>query len=212
MPVVVLISGRGSNLKAIIDAVKKKKLSVDIKAVISNNCHADGLVFAEDADINVKCFDKADFSDRESFDHALQMHIDTYSPGLVILAGYMQILSDPFVQHYHGRLLNIHPSLLPDYPGLHTHQRAIDDQVKKHGASVHFVTRELDGGPVVSQTSVPVLPDDTPESLARRVLAKEHPLYITAIDWFVSGRLTLQNDKIHFDGKPLHAPKQLEHH
>ncbi|MEE9491777.1 MAG: phosphoribosylglycinamide formyltransferase [Gammaproteobacteria bacterium] len=210
MPVVIMISGRGSNLRAIIDAIDNKLLAVRIVAVISNNAKALGLEYARLANIDIRCFNQGDYSDRESFDLAIQKGIDHYAPELVILAGYMRILSVAFVHHFQGRLMNIHPSLLPEFPGLHTHQRAIEAGVTTHGASIHFVTEELDGGPVVLQTRVDVRKIDTAETLAARVLVKEHSLYITAIRWYAEGRLVLKNDNAMLDGKKLDEPIQLD--
>ncbi len=210
LPVVVLISGGGTNLQAIIDAAKEN-LPVEIKAVISNKANAYGLERARRADIPVAILEHRQFSDRESFDAALAGLIDSYQPQLVLLAGFMRILTPGFVRHYHGRMLNIHPSLLPDFQGLHTHQRALEAEVKKHGASIHFVTEELDGGPIIVQASVPVLPGDDAETLAARVLEKEHIIYPLAVRWFAQGRLSLNDrDQIVLDGKVLDTPVQLE--
>ena len=173
LPVVILISGRGSNLQAIIDAVARGTLAVDIRAVISNRPDAAGLQRATDAGIATAVVDHTLYADRLAFDQALQACIDRYQPGLVILAGFMRILSADFVAHYRGRMLNIHPSLLPDFPGLNTHQRVLDAGCKLHGASVHFVTADIDGGPLVLQTRVPVHDDDSADSLAARVLEQE---------------------------------------
>ncbi|WP_456377290.1 phosphoribosylglycinamide formyltransferase [Thiolapillus sp.] len=210
LPIVVLISGSGSNLQAIIDAANKD-LPVEIKAVISNQPDAYGLERARRADIPVAILEHQQFPDRESFDATLADLIDSYQPQLVLLAGFMRILTPGLVRHYHGRMLNIHPSLLPDFQGLHTHQRALEAEVQKHGASIHFVTEELDGGPVIIQASVPVLPGDDAETLAARVLEKEHVIYPLAVRWFAQGRLSLnERDQVVLDGKILAAPVQLE--
>jgi phosphoribosylglycinamide formyltransferase-1 len=210
LPVVILISGRGSNLQAIIDAVAHGKLPVDIRAVISNRPDATGLQGATQAGIATAVVDHTQYKDRQAFDQALQTCIDQYQPALVILAGFMRILSTDFVAHYRGRLLNIHPSLLPDFPGLNTHQRALDAGCKIHGASVHFVTADVDGGPVVLQARIPVHARDTVDSLAARVLQQEHQLYPLAIRWFAEHRLTLsENGQALLDGAILAEPRQL---
>ncbi|WP_456415010.1 phosphoribosylglycinamide formyltransferase [Thiolapillus sp.] len=210
LPVVVLISGGGTNLQAIIDAAQKD-LPVEIKAVISNKPGAYGLERARKADIAVATLDHRQFPDRESFDQALAELIDSYQPRLVLLAGFMRILTPGFVRRYHGRMLNIHPSLLPDFQGLHTHQRALEAEVEEHGASIHFVTEELDGGPVILQARVPVLSGDDAQTLAARVLEKEHIIYPLAVRWFAQGRLSLNDrDQVVLDGKIRSTPVQLE--
>ena len=210
LPVVILISGRGSNLQAIIDATAEGTLPVDIRAVISNRPEATGLQAATRAGIATAVVDHTLYKDRLAFDQALQACIDQYKPALVILAGFMRILSADFVAHYRGRLLNIHPSLLPDFPGLNTHQRALDAGCKIHGASVHFVTADVDGGPVVLQARIPVHARDTVDSLAARVLQQEHQLYPLAIRWFAEHRLTLsENGQALLDGAILAEPRQL---
>ncbi len=210
LPIVVLISGGGSNLQAIIDAIEQQHLPVEIRAVISNCADAYGLQRARNHGIETRVIDHREFADRERFDQALQQAIDSYAPELVVLAGFMRILTPGFVAHYQGHLFNIHPSLLPDYRGLHTHRRALEANDTRHGASVHFVTGELDGGPVVIQAEVPVLPDDTPETLAARVLVQEHKIYPQAIRWFAEGRLRLDNEKPYLDGKLLERPTQWD--
>ena len=210
LPVVILISGRGSNLQAIIAAVAQDTLPVDIRAVISNRPDATGLQAATQAGIATAIVDHTRYKDRQAFDQALQARIDHYQPKLVILAGFMRILSTDFVAHYRGRLLNIHPSLLPDFPGLDTHQRALDAGCKVHGASVHFVTADVDGGPVVLQARVPVHARDAADSLAARVLEQEHQLYPLAIRWFAEHRLALsENGQALLDGAILTEPRQL---
>jgi len=186
LPLVALISGRGSNLKAIIDAADPL---VEIRAVISNYPQAQGLLYAQQAGIPTEVLDHKAFKNRLDFDIALQTCIDHYQPKLVVLAGFMRILTAEFVAHYRGRLLNIHPSLLPAFRGLHTHRRVLKSGVQEHGASVHFVTDDLDAGPVIIQARVPVLPDDDEDSLAARVLLEEHRIYPQAIHWFAQGRL-----------------------
>ena len=208
--IVVLVSGSGSNLQALIDAVAEGRIRGRIAAVLSNNPQAYGLERARRAGIPAEVVDHRDFSSREDFDRALAEHIDRYRPDLVILAGFMRILTPEFVRHYQGRMLNIHPSLLPKYRGLDTHARAIAAGDREHGVSVHFVTPELDGGPVIAQARVPVLPDDTPETLAARVLQREHRLYPLVTSWYTEGRLALDDDRVLFDGRPLDAPLQLD--
>ncbi|MHB1175730.1 MAG: phosphoribosylglycinamide formyltransferase [Sulfuriferula sp.] len=190
MKLVVLISGRGSNLKAILDA----RLPVEIAAVISNRPDAGGLDLARAQGIPALALDHKQYTQREDFDNALIEVIDRYQPELVVLAGYLRILSDSFVMHYAGRLMNIHPSLLPSFPGLDTHARALAAGVKIHGCTVHFVTPTLDHGPIVLQAAVAVRADDTPVTLAARVLAAEHCIYPKAIAWFAERRLLVQSD------------------
>lgn len=189
--VVVLLSGSGSNLQALIDDLKGSDTAARICAVISNRSDAYGLERAQAAGIATHVLDHTTFTDRETFDAALMALIDSCQPHLVLLAGFMRILSGAFVRHYEGRLLNIHPSLLPRYKGLHTHQRALEAGDSEHGCSVHFVTEELDGGPLVVQAVVPVRLDDTPHSLANRVHTQEHRIYPLAVRWFAAGDLRL---------------------
>jgi phosphoribosylglycinamide formyltransferase-1 len=210
LPVGVLISGGGTNLQAIIDAAQDD-LPVDIRAVISNRPEAYGLQRAKKAGIPTAVLDHREFDSREAFDQALAALIDEYEPGLVLLAGFMRILTPGFVRRYHGRMFNIHPSLLPRFQGLNTHQRALDAAEKEHGASIHFVTEELDGGPVILQARVPVLPGDDAESLAARVLEKEHIIYPLAVRWFAEGRLGLNEaGQVLFDNEVLDTPFDLE--
>lgn len=178
---VILISGRGSNMQSIIRAIESGELQADIAAVISNRPDAAGLQTASAAGIATQVINHRDFDNREAFDQQLAREIDGYQPDYVILAGFMRILTAAFVEHFAGRLINIHPSLLPKFKGLHTHQRAIEAGEREHGASVHFVTAELDDGPVILQAKVPVLKGDTPETLAARVLIEEHKLYPDAL-------------------------------
>lgn len=208
LPIVVLISGSGSNLQAIIDQAARGELPVDIRAVISNRPDATGLERARRAGIPAIALDHKPFNDREAFDRALMARIDDYQPALVVLAGFMRLLSDAFVAHYAGRMLNIHPSLLPAFKGLDTHRRAIEAGNSEHGASVHFVTAELDGGPIVLQARVPVLPGDDAQTLAARVLQQEHRIYPEAIRWFAQGRLRMMGNTAYLDGKLLDAPVQ----
>jgi len=188
---VILISGRGSNMEALFHAVDAGALPVEFAAVISNRTSAAGLATAAARGITTAVFDHTAFPDRAAFDTALMAEIDRYAPDLVVLAGFMRVLTDAFVTHYAGRLINIHPALLPAFPGLHTHERALAAGVKLHGCTVHFVTPEVDVGPIVIQAAVPVLDDDTPETLAARVLAQEHQIYPQAIRWFAEGRLQI---------------------
>lgn len=207
---VVLISGRGSNLQAILDQAASGELPVAIAAVISNRPGVQGLERARQAGVTALDLDHTLFADRPAFEAALIELIDRYRPDLVILAGFMRVLTSGFTEHYRGRLLNIHPSLLPKFRGLHTHERAIAAGEIEHGASIHFVTAELDGGPVIVQARVPVLQDDDPDRLAARVLEQEHQLYPQAIHWFAQGRLRLRGEQVWFDGKPLEQPLRLE--
>lgn len=207
---VALISGRGSNLQAILNGARSGELAVDICAVISNRPDAYGLERARQAKVPAIALDHKAFSDRTAFEAALRERIDAYAPDLIFLAGFMRVLSIDFVARYQGRLLNIHPSLLPKFRGLHTHARAIVAGERKHGASVHFVTSELDSGPVILQAQVPVLPTDDPDTLATRVLEQEHRIYPLVIRWFAQGRIKLLNDQVLFDDQALLAPRVLE--
>ncbi len=189
--IVILISGRGSNMEALIAARDAGQLPVNIAAVISNRPEAQGLETAVRAGITAHFIDHKAFAGREAFDAALAECIDSFAPDLVVLAGFMRILSEGFVRHYEGRLMNIHPSLLPSFPGLHTHQRALDEGVRIHGCTVHFVTPTLDHGPVVIQAAVPVLDGDNETTLAARVLRQEHRIYPQAVRWFAEDRLRL---------------------
>jgi phosphoribosylglycinamide formyltransferase-1 len=209
LPAVVLLSGRGSNLQAILAHIAAGELPISLQAVISDRIDAPGLDRAHAARVPAYALLPRDFSDREAFDAALTALIDRYQVGLVVLAGFMRILGSAFVRHYRGRLLNVHPSLLPKYRGLHTHRRALEAGERVHGCSVHFVTEELDGGPVIAQASVPVLREDTEASLRARVLQREHLLYPHTLAWFAAGRLRLEKQHILFDGAPLSVPKLL---
>jgi phosphoribosylglycinamide formyltransferase-1 len=207
---VVLISGRGSNLQAILDQAASGELPVEVAAVISNRPGVHGLERARRAGVPALELDHKLFADRPEFEAALIDLIDHYRPDLVILAGFMRVLTPGFTEHYQGRIFNIHPSLLPKFRGLHTHERAIAAGETVHGASIHFVTAELDGGPVIVQARVPVLPGDDPDTLAARVLEREHRLYPQAIRWFAEGRLGLDGKRVLFDGKPMAEPLRLE--
>jgi phosphoribosylglycinamide formyltransferase-1 len=207
---VVLISGGGSNLQAIMDAVACGDIPGEIRAVISNRPEAYGLQRARRTGIPTEMVDERRYPDRRAFDQALRAHIETYRPALVILAGFMLILGEELLVPFEGRMLNIHPSLLPALRGLHTHRRALEAGLRRHGASVHFVSRELDGGPVIIQASVPVEAGDSPDTLAARVLKKEHVIYPLAVRWFCEGRLALQGGRVHLDGIALEGPVQLK--
>lgn len=189
--IVILISGRGSNMQAVVEAAAAEGWPARIAAVISNRADAAGLEFARAHGIPTAVVASKGYATRDAFDAALQLAIDRFEPDLVVLAGFLRILTAQLVDHYVGRMLNIHPSLLPSFPGLATHRQALAAGVKVHGASVHFVTADLDHGPIVAQSAVPVLADDTEETLALRVLEQEHLIYPRAIAWFVEGRLNL---------------------
>ncbi|MCP5450090.1 MAG: phosphoribosylglycinamide formyltransferase [Gammaproteobacteria bacterium] len=207
---VVLISGRGSNLQAILDQAVSGELLVEVAAVVSNRPGVHGLERARQAGVPALELDHKNFADRPEFEAALIETIDRRHPDLVVLAGFMRVLTAGFTEHYRGRLLNIHPSLLPKFRGLHTHERAIAAGETEHGASIHFVTAELDGGPVIVQARVPVLPGDDSDALAARVLEQEHRLYPLAIRWFAEQRLRLEGEQVWFDGQPLVEPLRLE--
>jgi len=207
LPVVVLISGGGTNLQAMIDTQQRGELGIDIRAVISNRADAFGLERARRAGIATTVVEHTRFAERAEFDRALQSTIDATGARLVILAGFMRILTPAFVQHYAGRLLNIHPSLLPKHRGLRTHEGALAARDAQHGASVHFVTTELDGGPVIAQARVPVLAHDTAATLAERVRAQEHILYPIVIGWYAAGRLSLDDGVAVLDDQVLNVPR-----
>jgi phosphoribosylglycinamide formyltransferase-1 len=201
--VVVLISGSGSNLQALIDGWQQQTLPIELVAVISNRPDVIGLARAERAGIPALVLDHTLFADRTEFDRALIAQIDEYHPELLVLAGFMRILTPEFTHHYFGKMLNIHPSLLPKYQGLHTHQRALDAGDSEHGVTVHFVTAELDGGPPVIQARVSILPEDDASSLAKRVQQQEHIIYPLAVKWFAEGRLSMQDGRAQLDNEPL---------
>jgi len=203
---VVLISGSGSNLQAIIDAINSQQLDAEIKAVISNQVSAKGLDRAVSENITTHVIDHKHYPSRELFDQEMIQVIDSLKPDLVVLAGFMRILGDDFIDHYQHRLINIHPSLLPRYKGLNTHQKAIDNKDKTHGASVHYVGIELDSGPVVIQAEVPVQADDSAETLAARVLTLEHKIYPIAIKMHLDDRLKFDGQQLLLDNKPLMKP------
>ncbi|MEO6825666.1 MAG: phosphoribosylglycinamide formyltransferase [Nitrosospira sp.] len=189
---VILISGRGSNLQALIEA----NLPIRIAAVISNRPDASGLGIAKMHELETRILDQRAYTGREAFDAALAETIDTYEPDLIALAGFMRILGDRFVNGYPGKLMNVHPSLLPAFPGLNTHRRVLKEGMKIHGCTVHFVTPQVDHGPIVSQAAVQVMPDDTEETLAARVLQQEHRIYPEAVRWFMEGRLRISNNHV----------------
>ncbi|MCT8250588.1 phosphoribosylglycinamide formyltransferase [Proteus faecis] len=197
--IVVLISGNGSNLQAIIDACRANKITGNVVAVLSNKADAYGLERAKLADIPAYFIDPTLYNDRADYDKALIEQIDAYQPDIVVLAGFMRILSPDFVTHYQHKLLNIHPSLLPKYPGLHTHRQVLANKDSFHGVTVHFVTEELDGGPMIIQARIPVLPDDTEQSLQTRIQAEEYRIYPLAIGWLADERLKMQNNQAFLD-------------
>jgi len=196
---VVLISGSGSNLQSIIDNIKSGGLNATISAVISNVADVKGLQRAVDNGIPAVTLPHIDFPDRESFDGKLQSVIESFQPDLVVLAGFMRILSQDIAKHFRGRMLNIHPSLLPKYPGLHTHQRALDAKDSEHGTSIHFVTEELDGGPLIYQKSFPIEENDNADSLFQKVQKLEHQMYPEVISWFSEGKLKYVDGKVWLD-------------
>ena len=197
--IVILISGRGSNMEAIVRTAQAEKWPVSIAAVISNRTDSAGLEFARRHGIATAVVANKDYPTREQFDTALRAAIDVFAPDLVVLAGFMRILTTPFVEHYAGRMLNIHPSLLPSFPGLATHRQALAAGVRLHGATVHFVTPDLDHGPIVAQVAVPVRDADSEETLAERVLEQEHLIYPRAVRWFVEGKLGLDGNRVRLD-------------
>ncbi|WP_461522122.1 phosphoribosylglycinamide formyltransferase [Porticoccus sp.] len=201
--IVVLISGKGSNLQSFIDAIQMRVIDAEIVAVISNNPGVLGLERAEKHGIPTQVVNHRDFPEREDFDAALAEVVESYRPNLILLAGFMRILTPDFVEKFKGRMMNIHPSLLPKYPGLHTHQRAIDAGDTVAGATVHFVTSELDGGPAIIQAQVPIEAGDDAETLGARVFEQEHMIYPMAVRWFCQGRLGLINDRACMFGRPL---------
>jgi len=191
--VVILISGRGSNLQAIVNDTRNKDCPYQVVAVISNNPHAEGLEFAENNDITTAILNHKQFANREVFDQALAKLIDSFQPDIIALAGFMRILSNDFVEYFKGRLINIHPSLLPNFAGLHTHQRAIEAGVSEHGATVHFVISEVDAGQIILQAKVRVLKSDTPETLGARVLEEEHRIYPQALRLLAMDKIRVEN-------------------
>lgn len=197
--IIVLVSGNGSNLQAIINACQNNLINGKIVAVISNKPDIYSLMRAKQANIPSHVINHKEFATREAFDHQLQLQIEQYQPDLIVLAGYMRILTPHFVQHYSGKMLNIHPSLLPKYPGLNTHRRAMEAGDKEHGTTVHFVTDELDGGPIILQAKVPIFDNDEEQDIVERVLAQEHQIYPLVIKWFCDDRLTMINGRAYLD-------------
>lgn len=197
--IIVLVSGNGSNLQAIINACQNNLINGKIVAVISNKPDVYSLMRAKQANIPSHVINHKEFATREAFDHQLQLQIELYQPDLIVLAGYMRILTPHFVQHYSGKMLNIHPSLLPKYPGLNTHRRAMEAGDKEHGTTVHFVTDELDGGPIILQAKVPIFDNDEEQDIVERVLAQEHQIYPLVIKWFCDDRLTMINGRAYLD-------------
>jgi phosphoribosylglycinamide formyltransferase-1 len=208
-PVVILISGRGSNMRALIEHSQSQAAAYQVCAVLADRADAGGLEVARHFRIAARALTPATAVERAEYDSALAAAIDEFSPSLIALAGFMRILSAPFVERYAGKMLNIHPSLLPKYPGLHTHRRAIEAHEAEHGVTVHFVTEQLDGGPRVIQARVPVEAGDTEATLSQRVLAQEHVIYPLAVDWFCAGRLRYQAGKALLDGRILTEPVQI---
>jgi phosphoribosylglycinamide formyltransferase 1 len=201
--IVILISGRGSNLQAILQAYMKKTWPAKIVQVVSNNPHAPGIDVARDFQVPVTVLDHQKFPSREVFDQQLLQIVKSFQPDLVILAGFMRLLDSAFVNYFANRLINIHPSLLPSFPGLKTHQSAIQAGVKWHGATVHFVSQQMDVGPIIAQGIVPVLQNDTVETLANRVFQIEHVMYPQVIEWFVQDKLHIDNGKVRVDSEQL---------
>ena len=206
LPIVILISGRGTNMRAIAEAAASGDIPVEVRAVISDKAEAAGLATAAAMNIPTRSLSAREFPDRASYDQALGALVASFEPRLVVLAGFMRILSPGFIAAFADRILNVHPSLLPLYRGLHTHRRALEARDSVHGCSVHFVTEELDGGPLVIQAQVKVRPDDSESTLSARVQQQEHRIYSQAIDWFARGRLQLREQRAWLDGRPLDAP------
>jgi phosphoribosylglycinamide formyltransferase-1 len=207
MSVVVLLSGRGSNMRVIAEQAQQLSLPIEIRAVISDKADAGGIAIAREQGIPTATLSPREFANREAFDTALAAQVESYAPKLVVLAGYMRILSAAFVRQFLGRLINIHPSLLPKYPGLHTHRRALEAGDREHGATVHFVTEELDAGPAILQGRVSVHADDTEATLSARVQRAEHIIYPQSVAWLAQGRVAMRDGQCWLDGKPLqHTP------
>lgn len=201
--IVVLISGSGSNLQAIIDQIAAHKLNARICAVISNSAEAYGLQRAENANITTQVINHHDYETRQEFDTELTRKIELYNPELIVLAGFMRILTDDFVNHFYPKMINIHPSLLPQHRGLHTHRKALESGDKEHGLSIHYVSTKLDGGSLILQKSIAILADDTEESLAKRVLIEEHRAYPKVIQWFAEKKLQLIDNQVILDNKTI---------
>lgn len=210
LPIVILISGRGSNMQAIAERASSGALPVEIRAVISDKPMAAGLQIAQSLGLQTRVVQPQGFNDRASYDLALADVVATFQPGLVVLAGFMRILTAVFIDRFADRILNIHPSLLPKYRGLHTHRRVLEAQDCEHGVSVHFVTLELDGGPVIMQSCIDVRAEDTEASLSARVQRQEHSIYAQTIDLYARGRLALREGRIWLDGEVLHRPIRID--
>jgi phosphoribosylglycinamide formyltransferase-1 len=210
LPIAILISGHGSNMRAIAEQAAAAQLPVEVRVVVSDQPEAVGLKSAAAMGIATQVLSPKQFPDRPSYDAALAQLVANYEPKLVVLAGFMRILTPQFIGQFAGRILNIHPSLLPKYRGLHTHRRALEACDTMHGVSVHFVTEELDGGPVIMQACIDVRADDTEQSLSARVQRQEHMIYSQVIEWFANGRLLLSGDRVVLDGKPLEQPVLID--
>jgi phosphoribosylglycinamide formyltransferase-1 len=206
LPIAILISGRGSNMTAIAQRAAAGTLPVEVRVVVSDQPNAAGLAAAKEMGLQTEVLSPRGFADRAAFDRALAQLVSRYEPKLVVLAGFMRILTSEFIGPFTGRILNIHPSLLPKYRGLHTHRRALEAGDSLHGVSVHFVTEELDGGPLIIQACIEVRAEDTEASLSARVQRQEHTIYSQAIEWFAAGRLTLIDDHVMFDSNRLETP------
>jgi phosphoribosylglycinamide formyltransferase 1 len=206
LPTAILISGRGTNMRVIAERAAAGSLPIEIRVVVSDQSAAAGLRAAAAMNIPTRVLAPGDFADRAAYDQALVRLLAEYEPQLVVLAGFMRILTPHFIGAFAGRILNIHPSLLPGYRGLHTHRRVLAAGEKVHGVSVHFVTEELDGGPIIVQAEVPVMPGDSETTLSARVQRAEHRIYSQAIEWFARGRLLLQDGRAWLDGRPLETP------
>ncbi len=210
MKAAILVSGSGSNLQSFIDQVADKRLDLDIAIVFSNRSDAYGLTRAKNAGLRTVCIEHGDFEDRETFDRAVAAALDTFETELIILAGFMRILSPWFVQHFKGKILNIHPALLPRYPGLHTHARVLEAGDTHHGSTIHFVTEKLDGGPGILAGRIAVTPGETASELQARVQAVEHRIYPQAAQLFATGRITYKNGDAWMDGQILDSPMIVE--
>jgi phosphoribosylglycinamide formyltransferase-1 len=208
-PIVILISGRGSNMRAIIEHSLSADAAYSVAAVLSDRAEAEGLKVAQQLGVEARAVPRPAGSERADYDRIMAAAIDEYSPALLVLAGFMRILSAEFVARFTGRILNIHPSLLPKFAGLHTHRRALEARESEHGVTVHFVTEQLDGGPPVLQARVPILAGDTETTLSRRVLTEEHIIYPLAVNWFCQGRLRCSAGQALLDGRPLQEPVQI---
>jgi phosphoribosylglycinamide formyltransferase-1 len=206
----VLVSGGGTNLQSIIDNIHLGECNANIECVISNVADVYALTRADNANIARHVISHKDFSNRAEFERALIKTLDSYDVDMIVLAGFMRVLESTFISHYPGRILNIHPSLLPKYSGLNTHQRSLESGDSSHGCSVHFATTELDGGPVILQASVPILKNDNTDILAKRVLEKEHIIYPKCVEWLCEDRIYYKEGCAYFDNEPLNAPLQLE--